>query len=364
MRIPSFRASSFVLASLLAAASAAQAQSIGYVGTLGGAISPAVNFNSAGGSNSLAVIGTGVFQVTLGGLGNSLNSNVQVNADNTNGQGHYCTSDGWFSPNGVDVTADVACFDAAGNPLPADFTLFYQARTSKPPSGSIAFLWADQPDAPQFTAYTPAASYNFNSTGGTNTVTRENVGIYQAFLPGFTQKGNPQVTAYGSGAARCEIANWFQNRVGTTVTVVCVNAAGVDTNEFFSLSYTLGTTEAAGPAATALGAYAWANNATRKNYVPAKGRQLNTISPGVPLTAQRFGGLVPGQYSLTVANPNNIGFTTFLGMVTANGTSGEYCDTAGGVNVPEGELYQDLICYDAQGRQVDTPYTGTLMFSR
>ncbi len=45
------------------------------------------------------------------------------------------------------------------------------------------------------------------------------------------------------------------------MTVVCVNAAGVDTDEYFSLSYTLGTTEAAGPAATALGAYAWANNA-------------------------------------------------------------------------------------------------------
>jgi hypothetical protein len=121
-----------------AGTTAAHAQSIGYVGTLGGSISPAVSYNSAGGTNSLAVIGTRVYQVTLGGLGNSLHSNVQVNAVNTNGHGHYCTSDGWFSPNNVDVTADVACFDALGNPLAADFTLLYQARTSAPPHGKIA----------------------------------------------------------------------------------------------------------------------------------------------------------------------------------------------------------------------------------
>lgn len=361
MFVTSFRASAFVLATgLTAAASAAQAQSIGYVETLGGSISSAVSYNSAGGANSLAVLGTGVFQVTLGGLGNSLNSNVQVNAVNTNGQGHYCTSDGWFSPNGVDVTADVACFDAGGNPLPADFSLFYQARTTAPASGAIAFLWANNPTN---ASYSPDLTYNFNSTGALNTVARSSTGTYTAFLPLLSQTGNPQVTAYGGGAARCELLGWSRYRfgsvLGTKIGVYCVSAAGVAADELFSLSYAVGTTEAAGPAATSLGAYAWANDATRRGYVPKLSRQLDTVSAG-PLTAQRFGGLIAGQYSLTVPNPNDVSFSTILGMVTANGSSGEYCDQAG-VNVLSGEFYMDLICYDSQGRQTDTLYTGTLI---
>jgi hypothetical protein len=360
--IPRAVALALVVAGL---AGAARAQSsgpaIGYVETLGGAITSAITFNSAGGTNSLAALGTGVYQVTLPGLGNGVNSNVQVNAINTDGRGHYCTADGWGSPNGTDVTADVACFDSTGNPLSADFSLFYQARTSPPPSGAIAFLWANEPDLPQFSVYTPDTAYNYNSTGGVNTVTQENTGIYFAFLPGFKQTGNPQVTAYGGTAARCEVADWYQNRAGTNVVVYCVNAAGVPTNTYFSLSYTSGTTEAAGVTATALGAYAWANNATRKNYVPTKSRQFDGVSAG-PLTAQRFGGAEPGQYSLTVPNPSDLSFNTILGMVTAVGSSGEYCNLEE-VDVLSFEFYMDVVCYAANGEQADTPYTGTFITS-
>ncbi len=361
MLIFSLRTSALAAALAATAATAAQAQSIGYVETFGGSISSAVTYNSAGGANSLSVLGTGVYQVTLPGLGDSTHSNVQVNAVNTNGHGHYCTSDGWFSPNGTDVTADVACFDSQGNPLAADFSLFYQARTSVPPSGKLAFLWANEPTIAINSTYSPAATYSYNSTGASNSVTHEGTGIFFAFLPGFTQRGNPQVTAYGGSAARCEVADWYQNRAGTNVSVYCVNAAGAATDEYFSLSYALGTTEAAGPAATSLGAYAWANNATKKNYIPGTARQFDAVSAG-PLTAQRFGGLVQGQYSLTVPNPNNFSFNTILGMVTANGSNGEYCDTTG-INVPSDEFYMDLVCYDAQGRQIDTKYTGTFITS-
>ena len=357
MHVASHRASTLaLLVAGITAAIVAQAASIGYVETLGGAISAAVSYNSARGTNSLASSGN-TYEVTLPGLGNGLHSNVQVNAVNNDGRGHYCTSDGWSSSNGVDVTADVTCFDASGNPILEDFSLLYQARTKAPATGAIAFLWANQPTT---SSYTPATQYNFNSTGQRNTVNRDNTGVYLAFLPGMTATGgNPQVTAYGDSAARCEVADWFHNRVGTTVSVFCVNSAGVAADELFSLSYTIGTNEAAGPAATSLGAYAWANNPTRRNYVPRLPFQFDTVSSG-PLTAQRFGGLVQGQYSLTVPNPNNIPFATILGMVTANGSSGEYCNPAG-LNVLSGEFYLDLICYDSAGRQLDTKYIGTFI---
>src|SRR6516162_4977758 len=238
MLIGSHRASALaLLVTGIAAAPAAQAQSIGYVETLGGAISPAVSFNSAGGTNTLAPSGN-TYVVTLPSLGNSLHSNVQVNAANTNGSGHYCTSGGWFSFNGVDVTADVNCFDILGNPILADFSLFYQARTTAPATGKIAFLWANHPTAP---SYTPAAHWNFNSTGARNTINRENTGVYLAFLPGMTAKsGNPQVTAYNRTAVRCEVADWFHNQVGATVSVLCVNSAGLAADTRFNLSYTIG----------------------------------------------------------------------------------------------------------------------------
>jgi hypothetical protein len=69
-----------LLVTCIAAAPAARAASIGYVETLNGAIPSAVDYNSAGGANSLP------------GLGNGLHSNVQVNAVDTLGQGHYCTN--------------------------------------------------------------------------------------------------------------------------------------------------------------------------------------------------------------------------------------------------------------------------------
>ena len=98
---------------LFAAATAGHAQSIGYVGTLGGELSSAVSYNSAGGGNSVSIVGTGEYQVTLGGLGDSLNSNIQVNAADYDGTVHYCTIGDWGSFNDVDVTAYVFCFDSS-----------------------------------------------------------------------------------------------------------------------------------------------------------------------------------------------------------------------------------------------------------
>ena len=334
--------------------SSVHAQSIGYVETLGGSLSSAVDYNSAGGANSVSITGTGLFQVTLGALGSGLNSDVQVNAVNTDGRGHYCTSDGWGST-GTNVIANVACFDLSGNPLSADFSLIYQARTTAPATGAIAFLWANNATAAR---YTPDASYSFNSGGAINKVHRHATGLYSAYLPTMPSNGNPQVTAYGGGAARCEVVQWGHYPLGAKVDVQCVNAAGAAADAPFDLSYTAGTTQAAGPAATPHGAYAFANDATKKNYVPTPKLQLNAITPGA-LTAQRFGKL-PGQYTLTMPNPNNQRFSTILGMITAVGSAGEYCDQQG-VFVPSDSVYMGVICYSPDGRQVDTTYSGTLI---
>lgn len=64
-------------------------------------------------------------------------------------------------------------------------------------------------ERPTVTAYTPTLDYQWNSTGGTNTVLRIGVGDYFVSMPGLGGLGgNVQVTSYGFGAARCKVQSW------------------------------------------------------------------------------------------------------------------------------------------------------------
>lgn len=333
----------------------AHADPLGFVGTIGGQISSVESFNSAGGTNSITFVGN-TMQVTLPGLGNGLNSNVQVSALNTNGSGHYCTVIDWFSSDNVDVTVNVACFNSAGSPELADFAMLYQARTVRPTGADIAFVWANQPTSP---SYTPDSSYSFNSIGGPNSITRSSPGNYTVILGDFQgYDTSVQVTAYGSAAARCEVAGWTGQSDGAHVNVICVNSSGTPTDEYFSLTYTLGGVEGSG---NTTGAFAWANKPKpQKLYKPYKPDQFSNISQAQFLTAQRFGGLVQGQYSLNIPNPGHLNFPSMLGMVTAYGSSGEYCDVAG-ISVTTGQISLESICYGPSGIQSDAMYTGTLL---
>jgi hypothetical protein len=333
----------------------AQAQSIGFIGTLGGSISSVETYNSAGGNNSLVFVGNTV-AVTLPGLGNGLNSNVQVNATNTNGRGHYCNVINWGTSNGVDVVVNVACFDLSNSPILADFALFYQARTTPPIGAGIAYVWADQPTAP---SYTPNPNYSFNSIGGPNSITRSSTGNYTVILGDFgSNDSNAQVTAYGNVAARCQLTGWKQSfDDGAHVGVHCVNTTGAAADELFSLSFARGGIAGSGKLA---GGFAWANKPARKNYRPDKTEQFSNISQAQFMTAHRIGGKVQGDYSLSVPNPGNLDFPQFISMVTSIGTNGEYCDTDG-IFLEPPDLNLGIVCYDFVGRSINTQYSATLM---
>jgi hypothetical protein len=338
-----------------AAAGGAEASSSGFFATLGGSVSSVSSFNSAGGANTVTILGTGRFQVVLHGLGNALNSNVQVNAYNTNGHPHVCTSQGWTSSNGVDVTAYVGCYDFAGNPYSADFSLFYQSRSAAT-GGWAGFVWADQPTA---ASYTPNSNYNYNNRGGVNTVTRQSAGVYTVTFPSLRAGGNPQVTAYsgfnGGPSAHCELSGWTTGQsTTTTVGVLCFNAAGAAADEYFDLSYNRSSLEDEGMLS---GLYAYAYNPTRRNYTP---HLYYTEIGGVYPTAQRFG--VPlGQYSLTASNPGGHQPLPFVGMVSAVGTGGEYCEVEG-YDEFSTSFDMNLVCYDSQERQTNVAYSGAMFF--
>ncbi len=352
------RGSAIAVATIaIGATTAASAQSIGWLSYEGGSIFFPES-NPVG--NSVTQTATGKYTVTFAGLGNSFNSNVQVNAVTALSlTPHYCITAGWYSTNGADTDVDVDCFDANGNPFNGDFAVFYQARTSAPSSGGIAFLWGNQPTT---TDYTPSSLYSFNSTGGVNTVHRENTGLYFAFLPGFTRNGgNPQVTAYGGVAARCEIVDWYHNRAGANVVVQCVNAAGTPTDEYFSLSFSYGVDEATS-ASTHYGGYAWANNATAVSYTPLVPYQWQNTSATRKIKAMNSGSTT----FLDLPIDESVLLSSHQAMVTAIGSKGEYCDRGelGYFGSAKRETLTMFInCFNAQGQPITDESTGQFLAS-
>lgn len=354
---------SLVLSSLLCSvglAMPAQGAVVAYVSTFDGELGNPVSYNSTGGTNTISNPNPGEFIVTLGGAGNGLNSNVQVNAVFDQGVPDYCTNDGWGPDGAGNVDVYVYCFGTGGGALEdySDFTVLYQSRTTKPSTGEMAFLWANRPSIAIGHSYHPDSFYSFNSTGKINSVTHNATGNYFVLLPGMSVGGNPQVTPYTGSAARCEVADWYHNSAGTWVSVYCVNGSNVATDMEFSLSYTEGSLQSDG--STATGAYAWARNAASLSYTPSAAQQYNALGTG-SLTATRY---TPGKgaYSLNIPNPSNTVYNTYIGMTTATGTSGEYC-VPEEIEIPTGTIDMAVQCFSAAGMPLNARYTGTILFS-
>jgi hypothetical protein len=320
--------------------------------TFEGSVSSLSTFNSASLSNSFSVVSTGHYTVTFPGLGNGLHSNAQVNAYNTDGKPHICETGSWGSSNGTDVFVNVYCYDFAGNAAAGDFSVFYQSRGTAP-GGWLGFIWADQPSA---ASYTPNVNWNYNSRGGANTVTRSSAGVYSVTFGSLRGGGNPQVTAYSStgSPAHCEVTGWNRTGTSTTVGVACFNSAGTPTDEYYSLAYNRSALASEG---VVNGLFGFAYNPTRRNYTP---HEYYSEFGGVYPTAQRF-GVPAGQYSLTASDPSSLTPSPWLGMVTAVGTGGEYCEIDGYEGLGT-SFDNELVCYDSAERQTNTAYSGAMFF--
>ncbi|MGH9164532.1 MAG: cell wall-binding repeat-containing protein, partial [Acidimicrobiales bacterium] len=87
------------------------------------------------------------------------------------------------------------------------------------------YVWANQAASP---AYTPSTAYQYNSTGGTNTVVRNAAGDYTVRFPGLgVAAGTVSVTSYAT-ADRCKVEGWDPAAGGALdVDVRCFTPAGV-----------------------------------------------------------------------------------------------------------------------------------------
>lgn len=204
-------------------------------------------FNGNRGPATITRSGTGVYNVSLPGLGLSGQSeggNVQVT--NYAGFGSTTLSRAKVSSWGgsTDLSINVRTFDAAGNPSDERFVLGFNTYAAPIAErlGSGAHVWANSASAAA--PYTPSSYYTDSNglAGPANSelVTKLSTGSYQVNLPNVVPSNSTVaiVTAYGSSSDWASIASWLTlNPTGARVLVNTYDSAGVAKDSQFTLLY-------------------------------------------------------------------------------------------------------------------------------
>jgi V8-like Glu-specific endopeptidase len=192
-------------------------------------------WNSQGHPNRVDRTSTGAYRAILPGQAPAdRGGTVQVTAHGATSA--HCKVASWGA-SGTDVNVSVRCFDAAGAPVDAPFSLFYSPTRA---SGGLAggHAWADQPAT---AAYSPSADYEYisiNSNAAHVSATRSGTGVYALSYPELASTGSSAlVTAYGTTPDYCKVASWLGDEDNTTVNVRCFNAAGAPVDSRFVSNY-------------------------------------------------------------------------------------------------------------------------------
>ncbi len=196
------------------------------------------------------------------------------------------------------------------------------------------------------------STYNFNSAGGTMTVTSSATGIYEVKFAGVyaTLGGNVQVSAY-NGSQHCSVVGW--NREGANTVVIdvrCYNTLGNLVNGAFTILF---YSEPTG-AGTRNSAYFWMSASVASNASPvpdptwswnSKGNANTIRRTGVGTYVAVLGGLTPAQSHA---------------HVTPYGANSGICSVQG-MQVVSGDLEVGVNCYNAAGSAADSSFTFSLM---
>ncbi|WP_051795064.1 hypothetical protein [Streptomyces sp. NRRL S-87] len=290
--------------------------------------------NSTGGTNTVVRTGTGQYTVRMPGLG-LIGGTVHVTAYGSTS--HTCGVNYWVPGAGGRLDVHVSCFTRTGARVNTTFDASF-VNTAVVGGSRIAYVWANQPTS---AAYTPSTSYQFNSGGSTNTITRQGAGQYRVRVPSIgAAAGHVQVTAYGDVAARCKVVNWFPSGSTEYVNVRCHNAVGRLADNRFTLTYVRST----GILRTTPAAYAWANQPTTAAYNPAASYAYN--STGSVMRIRRIG---TGTYRFV---PPNMPLGNGHVQVTAYGSDSAYCK----VDFWTPSTGVQIRCFAPSGALVDTYY--------
>ena len=195
----------------------------------------ATQFNSALAVNSVSPTSTGVWTVTLPGLGSSgLAGNIQVTAVNSSVPAR-CKVSGW-APTAAAQKIQVRCHNATSVPLDTGWTLTYH-RERAITGGSfffnyLAYTFDNTPANPGPYSPVPPA-VNYNSQGSVNDIQSAGTGLrLVTFHKVGVLQDDVQVTAFGPGPEFCNLISLWGTVSGDAVVrdIACYNA-GVRVNQ-------------------------------------------------------------------------------------------------------------------------------------
>ncbi|WP_437851613.1 hypothetical protein [Sorangium sp. So ce363] len=295
-------------------------------------------------NNTVTQLGAGQYRVRFPDVGAAPGGHVQVTAYGAGAE--RCKVNSWVR-SGDDVDVHVNCFTAGGAPVDTQFSVAY-VHKSGTGSSDEAYVWANNPTA---SAYTPAATYQFNSSGVNNTIAREGVGYYAVTLPGQTAGGaTVEVTAYGPGSDHCKVGSWGQSGDDAVVRVRCFDSSGAPSDSQFTLNFARSRQVNGGLSYS----YAWANNATAAAYTPSLSYQEGYIAGdlGEVETDITAGRTSAGRYSVSLPGMSASGSNV---QITAYGTGPEYCKVVGWSG-NETNANVNVACFDASGAPADTRF--------
>lgn len=197
---------------------------------------PNFSYNSTGGTNTIKRRGPGSYTVFLPGF-TQAGGDVQVTANQNfiNGPAARCKVVGWNANATVGTAVDVHCFDKAGTPHDAYFSLAY---ANGYPFGYIssastegAYAWADAPT--DSSVYTPDTTYNFSTLGSQMTAQKTAAGAYTVNIPTINsyETSTVLITGYGPDSTYCNVVDWFP------IELQCYKQGGVPIDSKFDVTY-------------------------------------------------------------------------------------------------------------------------------
>ena len=113
-------------------------------------------------------------------------------------------------------------------------------RPPDPLTGSLGYVWANNPTTPNNTWYTPNPNYSYNPSGKLIEIARFFGFLYAVRFHEFgshpTERGHVQVTPMGVADETCQALAWFPSGTDFIALVVCHDSSGNFSNTRFNLA--------------------------------------------------------------------------------------------------------------------------------
>ena len=292
------------------------------------------------GSVSATRTGTGIYSVSVTGGGTAVNPTAQVVA--YSGTDASCE----LRPPVGSLTWRVVCSDASGARTDSTFVIVFDDRGGTSAITRGAYLRLYHPTA--------AVVDSWNSSGIPNSATwSSSAQEYVVTLPGLVfSNASVHVSSVNHGGLhrRCKVRRWVPGRVW----VKCFSVDGTPTQGSFTLGYHEYT-----QFGTHAGGHAWVTGGSpHSSYT----KVLPTLSCGTPGSFSTSPQGMDLLFTLPDAYFPPTSWTQFVPMVTAYGSSSDYCKVVswGGYS---GAYHATVRCYDDTGSQIpasSTPFTLTI----